>query len=95
MKYINHYTRGVNFIQHKGKTLATSLNSAFDNYVTDMNSLDFEVVYVIAGYEHRPDLLSDLFYNTTSYDWLIMMYNNIKDPFQGFNVGDRILIPKI
>jgi hypothetical protein len=40
-------------------------------------------------------LISNLFYDTTSYDWLILMFNNIKDPFQELNVDDRILIPNL
>lgn len=95
MNYINHYNIGMSEVTHKDKKLVTSLNSSFDNYVKQLNSYDFDTVEIPHGYEHRPDLISDLFYNTVKFDWLIMMFNNIKDPFQGLNVGDRILIPKI
>ena len=95
MKYINHYTESVTFPIHKEKVVATSLTPDFDKFVIDMNTMEYEVVYVIPGYEHRPDLISDLFYGTVTNDWLIMMFNNIKDPFQELNVGDRVLIPKI
>lgn len=54
-----------------------------------------DVGYIPAGYEHRPDLISNLFYDTVTKDWLIMMFNNIKDPFQELNVGDRVLLPKV
>lgn len=95
MKYINHYTFAVDFKDHKNKVIATSLNTDFDNFIINMNDTEYEVAYIVDGYQHRPDLISDLFYNTVTNDWMIMMFNNIKDPFQELNVGDRILIPKI
>jgi hypothetical protein len=58
-------------------------------------SFSHDVGFIPAGYEHRPDLISNIFYGTPSYWWLLMEYNNIFDPFEGFNVGDRILIPKV
>ena len=95
MKYINHYRIGVNFVNHKDKTIATSLNTELSEYLIQIQNNGYQVGYIPAGYEHRPDLISDLFYNTTSYDWLILMFNNIKDPFQELNVDDRILIPNL
>tara|TARA_R110000868_G_scaffold13711_9_gene63617 strand:- start:2635 stop:2925 length:291 start_codon:yes stop_codon:yes gene_type:complete len=96
MNYKNHYKIGFTEVSHRGKTLATSLNAkSFDNFTISMNDMPYEVGYIPNGYEHRPDLISDLFYNTVSMDWLICMFNNIKDPFQELNVGDRILIPQI
>jgi hypothetical protein len=95
MKYINLYRVGVNIINHKGKTVATYLNTDFAQYLVEIRKNGYRVGYIPAGYEHRPDLISNLFYDTTSYDWLILMFNNIKDPFQELNVDDRILIPNL
>ena len=95
MEYINHYKVGVNQVVHRGKTLATSHNTDLPNYLTSLESVEVDVGYIPAGYEHRPDLISDLFYDTVTKDWLILMFNNIKDPFQELNIGDRILLPKI
>jgi hypothetical protein len=53
------------------------------------------VGYIPAGYEHRPDLISNLFYGSPKNWWLLMLVNSVEDPFEGFNVGDSILIPKI
>jgi len=82
-------------VTHRGKTIVTSLNSKLDEFIDNLKIKEFEVGYIPAGYEHRPDLISNLFYNTVTYDWMILMFNNIKDPFQELNVGDRILLPKI
>ena len=84
---------GFTMINHKGKQIVTSLNSSFDDFVSNMNNLNFEVVRIPAGFEHRPDLISDIFYDTPTFDWLISMFNNISDPFDGFNPGDLLLIP--
>jgi len=95
MNYINHYKISNTVVTHRGKTIVTSLNSKLDEFIDNLKNREFEVGYIPAGYEHRPDLISNLFYNTVTYDWMILMFNNIKDPFQELNVGDRILLPKI
>lgn len=94
--FYNNYSQGYTQVRHKDKVITTSLNSeTFEEFLANMDTLDYEVGYIINGYEHRPDLISELFYNTPSYDWLIMWFNNINDPFQQLNVGDRIYIPSL
>lgn len=96
MNYINHYKLGFKEAVHKGKTLVTaSVDSTISEYLSRLQNSEYTVGYIPAGYEHRPDLISNLFYDTVTFDWLIVMFNNIKDPFQELNVGDRILIPKL
>lgn len=95
MNYNNHYSVDFNEVIHRDKKLVTSLNSGFEQYASDLRSKTYQVIKIIPGYEHRPDLISTIFYNTAKYDWLIMLFNNIKDPFQELNVGDTILIPNI
>ena len=95
MNYINHYKISNTVVDHRGKTVITSLNSKLDEFMRNLENKEVEVGYIPAGYEQRPDLISNLFYNTVTYDWMILMFNNIKDPFQELNVGDRILLPKI
>lgn len=95
MNYINHYKIAVNQVEHRGKIIPTSLHTGLDDYLKGLESSQVDVGYIPAGYEHRPDLISNLFYDTVTKDWLILMFNNIKDPFQELNVGDRILLPKI
>lgn len=94
MDYSNHYKVGLTMATHKGKNIASSLNSSLSDFFSKLESLEFEVGYIPAGYEHRPDLISNLFYNTVTLDWLICMFNNVSDPLQQLNVNDRILIPK-
>lgn len=56
---------------------------------------DYDVAEVPIGYQHRPDLISNVFFGTPAFWFLIMDVNNISDPYEGLNVGDQILIPKI
>lgn len=93
MEYRNHYVLGTNTVTHEGKTFPVSNLEELSKYISNLQSSEFNVAYVPAGMEHRPDLISYAFYGTVTKDWLIMMYNNLSDPFQSLNVGDRILLP--
>lgn len=95
MDFSNHYNIAVTEVEHKGKTILTSLNTNLPNFLKGMEVKEIEVGYIPAGYEHRPDLISNLFYDTVTFDWLICMFNNISDPFQQLNINDRILIPRL
>jgi hypothetical protein len=96
MTYINHYSIAFEQIVHKGITLADVVTSqSFQDYILTLDSIPYDTGIIPPGYEHRPDLISDLFYNTTKLDWLILWFNNLDDAFQNLNVGDRILIPKL
>jgi hypothetical protein len=96
MVYYNHLSIGNVSIRHKDKDIVTSLNSdSFELFLQQMESFDYDIGYIPPGYEHRADLISDLFYETPKLDWLICWFNNVADPFQGLNVFDRILIPKL
>lgn len=95
MLYKNHYSLGFFTVNHKGKQLAIANKDALFDNLSQLENSQFDIAYVPAGYEHRPDLISNYFYETTTKDWLLLMFNNIKDPFQELNVGDRILIPRV
>jgi hypothetical protein len=94
MKYINHYRLGGGIVNHKGKNIYIADSIALANYLNSLQA-SVEVGIIPPGYAHRPDLISDLFYGTVTKDWMIVMFNNIKDPFQQLNVGDKILLPII
>lgn len=95
MNYINHYLIGRATAEHKGRSITHALDTGVNEYLNSLQSNEVEVGYIPAGYEHRPDLISNLFYGTVTKDWLILMFNNISDPFQQLNAGDRILLPKL
>jgi len=84
-------------VQYKNITTNTIVNAEkFDTLLAKLDTaFEYEVGYIPEGYEHRPDLISNLFYGSPKNWWLQMLVNSVEDPFEGFNVGDSILIPKI
>ena len=82
---------------HKGNVVYSMVGSqSVDNIIDNIDSfLPYDIGYVPAGFEHRPDLISNVFYGVPDYWWLILFVNNIADPFEGLNEGDQILIPKL
>ena len=90
------YSKDVNSVRHRQVITTTIVNTtSFDNTLESLETAyDYEVGFVPPGFEHRPDLISNVFYGTPDKFWLLMLVNNISDPFEGFKVNDRILIPK-
>ncbi len=92
----SRYKNGVTTIRHKGVVVTTSLNSQnYEDFSSSLPSKAGEVGYIPAGFEHRPDLISDAFYSDPSKWWLIMEANNIDDPFESLETRDRIIVPII
>ena len=84
-------------VRHREIVSNTIVNSEkFESILANLDTAyEYEIGYVPAGYEHRPDLISNVFYGSPKNWWLLMLVNNISDPFEGFNQNDAILIPKI
>ena len=91
------YSYDAQFVTHRNAKITTILNSpVFDSMLSNLSDqYEYEVGYVPAGYEHRPDLISNVYYGTPNNWWLLMLVNSITDPFEGFKVNEKILIPKI
>jgi hypothetical protein len=85
-------------VAHKNKLIGTTMSSKeMTNLISRIQreEIKFEIVRIPAGYEHRPDLISNLFYETPNLYWLILLFNNIQDPLEGLNLNDIIKIPKL
>lgn len=91
------YSLDSNTVTHRNAKVKTIYNApAYDKLIGNLeNAYEYEVGYVPLGYEHRPDLISNVFYGTPAYWWLLMLVNSISDPNEGFKVADRILIPNV
>jgi hypothetical protein len=91
------YSLDSQIIKHKGASVRTIINSPnFDNLIQNLDTeYEYDIGFVPNGYEHRPDLISNVFYGSPKNWWLLMLVNNISDPFEGFYVNQRILIPRI
>ncbi len=80
---------------HREKKVISSLNSKdFRDFIKSLDESSYRVGTIPPGFEHRADRIANLFYDTPELDWLICWTNNISDPFQQLNVGDRIRILK-
>ena len=91
------YALDSNTVTHRNAKVKTIYNApAYDKLIRNLeDAYNYEVGYVPLGYEHRPDLISNVFYGTPAYWWLLMLVNSISDPSEGFKVADRILIPNV
>lgn len=92
------YSFGETIIKHKGVYVNTVINNKdFEALIEKLqkNNFTYETGYVPEGYIHRPDAISNIFYNTPKYWWLLMLANNINDPFEGFYLNQKIIIPTI
>jgi len=91
------YSFDANVYLHRDAKVTTILNSTvFEDLIKNIDTAYvYQTGYVPEGYEHRPDLISNVFYGTPDNWWLLMLVNNISDPFEGFYTNQRILIPKL
>tara|TARA_R100000152_G_C6781171_1_gene215113 strand:- start:3921 stop:4226 length:306 start_codon:yes stop_codon:yes gene_type:complete len=92
---ITRYGHGVRALFHKGRNITTSVGSQIDAVSENITDVQTKIGRVPAGFEHRPDLISNVFFGTPGYWWYLMLVNGVTDPFEGFNSGDQILIPVI
>lgn len=87
----SRYTKGSVNVEHRGVTVRTTVGSLeYERFL--LSPPAGKVGFIPGGYEHRPDRISNLFYGTPDLWWMVMELNNISDPFEGLNVGDRIII---
>lgn len=93
--YPSRYDYGVKIMRHKGVDITTSVNSEIETTLLNKipNEIDYRTGHCPAFAVHRPDTISHIFYNSPSRWWFIQLFNNINDPFEALNGGDRVLIP--
>jgi hypothetical protein len=93
MRYKNHLSIGYTKVTHKNKPVVSTLGSTdFRVALKKLTSVPHSVGTIPPGFEHRADKIADLFYGSPELDWLVCWTNNISDPFEQLNVGDRIRI---
>tara|TARA_R110000824_G_scaffold147458_1_gene316900 strand:+ start:1108 stop:1413 length:306 start_codon:yes stop_codon:yes gene_type:complete len=94
----NRSSAGEIEIKHKGKVFRTSVGSRLyeSRYSGENNTEALGLVNgnIPSGYAHRPDLISNLFYNTPTQWWVICERNSIFDVFEQLDSGSVIRIPK-
>ena len=94
--YPSRYDYGVKIIEHKGVKITTSINTEIELLIAQIpEGIPYQKGKCIPKVVHRPDTISDLAFDTPALWWYVQLFNNIADPFEGFNAGDRILLPSI
>jgi len=93
---LSRYESGVTTVIHRNKNVTTSVGTIMDDTVAEIDeAFKYRKGRIPIMHAHRPDLISNTFYDSPRYWWLMMHFNNVNDPFEGFNSGDEILIPKL
>ena len=82
-------------INHKGKKIPTSVGSReYESMFGGSNSVFPKTLGNIPlGYEHRPELIANLFLGTPKGWWVICERNAIFDVFEQLNSGDQLKLP--
>ena len=95
MAILPHYSRyvGVNSVVHNGhKSFGLYL---IPSTILNIPSSSLVSVEIVSGLEGRPDLISNKYYYTPYYDWVIIMYNRPINPIGWPKLGSTILIPTL
>jgi len=91
----SRYAFGYTVLLHKNKYVTTSLASNFDVFIQLLKLKHSRPGIVPAGFEQRPDLISNLFYDTPGYWWYVLQFNGMTDPFEQLLAGNQISIPEL
>ena len=84
-------------IEHKGAKITTTVGS--EKYesqfggITGLENFKYTNGNIPIGYEHRPDLISNVFMNTPVSWWLICERNAIFDVFEQLKPGEALRLP--
>lgn len=91
---MSHYDLGYNDYNHRGVRVRSIVgNQEADTFVQNLEALNLGEGYIPPGYEHRPDLVANLFYGSAKYFWYVALTSQLYDIFEDFIVGQRIKIP--
>ena len=91
------YSLGFNEFSFKNTKVTSIINNeTFDNFIFNIEkSFNYDHFTIPPNLQHRPDLIASNFYGSPQNWWLLMLVNSITDPFEGFNVNDTILVPRL
>jgi len=94
-KSYTRYNYGIEYINHKGRLVTTSVGSKYDDFLIRLNGVESRAGRVPPMFIGRPDLISDVFYDTPGYWWYPMQFNSYFDPFENLQAGATISIPDL
>ena len=80
-------------LEHKGRKIFTTVGSrAYEGLFGGLQTQSSPLGIIPSGYAHRPDLIADLFLDSTDLWWVICEKNAIFDVFEQLKSGDSILL---
>ena len=86
--------RSMYVMKHKDKNILTSVGSGiYENHVRNLLSRRSTPGIVPTGYDHRPDLIANIYLGQPDAWWIISEMNAVTDPFEQLNIGDSIRLP--
>ena len=66
----------------------------YQNIIGNYQADETDNIFIITPeYEYRMDLISQKFYGSPVYDWILEDINGIEDPIKDLTVGTKIIIP--
>ena len=65
----------------------------WDEYLAEIAIKPVQLGQVPPEYEHRPDLISDVWFGSTGLWWQVLVMNGLFDPFEDLDRGSQILLP--
>jgi len=89
------YNNLTNLYSHKGQVVSLAFgNDYFDYFSKSTKSLFSRSEKVVpVGYEHRPDLIANVFFDDPSLWFIVMSDNGLFDPFESLTQQDRLMLP--
>jgi hypothetical protein len=80
--------------QHKGETIRSIVGSPLaDKYIVNSNKIPIEIGFIPEGFQFRPDLIAETFYDSPASWWNVMLQSNIPD-YKDLKVYTRIILPR-
>lgn len=79
----------------QGGNITTTNNKQFWNRKVYENHYTDTVFTITPKYEFQPDLIAYDMYGDTSYEWLVLQFNNITDPWTQLKVGVIVRLPTL
>ncbi|MDA3807081.1 MAG: hypothetical protein PF440_04125 [Thiomicrorhabdus sp.] len=63
--------------------------------ISEMGLITVDVYTVTNATANRPDIISNLYYGSYDFGWLLHSHNNIMNPIEDYYTGREIKIPSL
>jgi len=93
---MSHYSIGYTVYSHRNKQITSIVNNTeADNFITKSDYVsNSKPGNIPIEYEHRPDLIANLFLGDANSLWYLCLLSNKYDVFEDFKSGEKISLPR-